>query len=323
MEDGGRWRFPWGLAFSLALIAAVLTGLLRVFPAYRAPVSWEGVGAALLIAVAAFLVMRWLVSWLAGMVAAFLITLTPVSAEAARNGTLLPEGLVLLALACVLAGWRNLPTPYFRPWHWLTLVIGSVGAISFSWTLQPRNGLVAGVIVVAGLLLGTILALVLRKHARGSALNIAGGFITAVSAPVCGLLAATVLSGTMTSNRENKDALELLHQAVEINPASTEAFSDRQWNVPFLWLLAALAVWGIWRSFRHGLILWRGNKLPVSWLLLLFAIVNLSLLPQCSRSTALLPVLSSAVLIGVFGVGDFFRRIGQSLILRPPHERVE
>jgi hypothetical protein len=322
----GSWQFLLGRLLSAMLIAGALVFALRLTPLYAPALPWSGVLASLVVAYGAFAVMRRLVGWTWGMLAALLITLIPLSVQAARDNVLLPHGMVLAAFMGVLVGWRILAARTFRPVRWFFWGVTLSFILALTWALQARQGLAASMFALLGMLGGAALALrLLRRGAATSWANAATGIVMAITASLAGLLAAPLVAGMLaTDSAPAADALALLQEAVADSPSNLMPALQHQNSRPIIrWLFGALLLWGVWRSWRHGLILWRSGQLPECWLLLLFAIVNMALPPRGEEPIVLLPLLSSAILIGVFGVGDFFRLIGQSLILRPPHERAE
>lgn len=331
MVEGSGWRFPWGTVWSCALLAAILTGALRTFQFSGELAAWSGIGALMVAAVSAFAAMRWLVSWLTGMIAALCIALSSPFVHAARDGlAVLPEGLVLFAFVCVLAGWRNLaPSRNHRSgvgevFLWLAVAAGALAAVAFAWSLHPRNGLAAALLVLLGLAFGAVTAArVMRGGVPGSWMKVVAAAVMALLTPVGGLFAATLIAPQISGHHAHVDAIGLLRQAIEIKSSDFAGSISTQVNPTLFWLILALSVWGTWRSVRHGFVFWRAQKLPISWLLPLYAIINLALLPQSDPETSLLPMVTSGVLLAVFGIGDFFRGIGQRLILKPPHERTE
>jgi len=314
------------VVLSVALIALVLVGALRIVPIYGAKVSWYGVGADFVVALAAFFILRALVSWFAGMSAALLIALSSPFVHAARYETaVLAEGLVLLALLCVVWGWQWLERrsgSLVEALAWLALAAGSVATLALAWVLHATSGLTASLLVLSGFIIAPLFAI----RRQGTSLWQVAAVITfGLLVPLAGLFAAPVLGEWVGREPANAATFAMLSDSLEIDPTGLYdiVIKFQKGRPMLLWFIIAFTLWGIWRSVRGGLILTRSRKLPLPWLLLLFTSVHLILLPTAGSPASNLPIVSCAVLLGVFGVGDFFRRIGQSLVLRPPDERTD
>jgi hypothetical protein len=64
----------------------------------------------------------------------------------------------------------------------------------------------------------------------------------------------------------------------------------------------------------------------VSWLLLLYALATLLgvvLQPANARTATFYPLTLVGLVLGVFGIADWLREVGESMVLAPPSERDE
>jgi hypothetical protein len=331
-----------GLLLTLILLAGVVVLVLQVYAGGDRALSWHGVGSMVLAASCAFLIGRWLHNYFFGVALALFFTLHPLYIKAAQDNVppLLAQALELGVMTALLAGWRVL----FQPrWPWLTwaLVAGVLLlAPALAWPILPRAGLVAASLAGTGMAGGAFLAL--RRRRLGAALswlNITCAIFLALAIPPASLFLASVglqylplPSGlSVDPNVGNPpDALALLQAACRPETPAWENYgltpADLQsWAWPFPWVMLPLMVWGLWRSIRRG---WKQSsqgRVPLAWILTLYALTNLvgALLHPASARPGFFPLATLAVLLALFCIWDLFRGLGERLVLAPPEGRVK
>jgi hypothetical protein len=335
-EPGVRRPLPWGLVLTVVALAAVLASVYRVGATPNAPGRWEFVGAAVGAAACAFLVVRWVQSYLWAVLAGLLLGLHPLFRDAVAGSDygLVAEALQWLVLAATVSAWRLTFLPRFRWRTWLVLAGVCCVATGLAWPLRPRAGLVAGLTCGGGLLAAALLAARLHRRRltlRPSWLNITTAALVGLAAPVGGLFLAPVSVRHLDWHqmKADSDAVDLWHAALgsptggyRVHGFSADERDRWGWHQGGLAL--ALMVWGFWRTFRRGWKEWARRKPPLTWALTLFgmiALVGASFHPGAAPDTAYLSLASLAVLLGVFGVADVVRGFMERLVLAPPEER--
>jgi hypothetical protein len=325
-EPAMRWRIPWGLVLTLALLAAGVGGAIRWLRPEPAP--WDVIGSAVLTVGAAFLAIRWLQNYFWGVVTAALLVVHPQFwkwAEPYQLG-MRGEALEMVTLALVIAGWRLAYRPDFAWREWLVLFGAGIPATCAAFRDGPGEILVPVVIlVVMGCPLGTVLAG--RRRLRGGENRPHRGNLA------CNLLVgvAWIIAVSWPSwfRGPGLDEGLLQWQSVAANQFSgaqlrnIESERLEQWAWPSLWVVTCLMVWGLWCTLRRG---WRESKRlrpPTGWLLTLYAAATVLIARDQSFGGAVLMLTTLAILLSVFGVADLLRGISEQLVLLPPAERGE
>ncbi len=331
MAQATRRLLPWGLLIALLVLAGGVVGVLRWRPGSEAPVPWPGVFAAVTAAFATFLFFRGLSHSLWGLIAAFLLILHPHlywNWTSEREFLFLAVALELVILAFSVGIWRQVFASHFSGAAWVLIAAVCSAGLSLAWAVQPRSGLVATVLVAAGLAWAMILGLRQRPGPNLANLIVAGGL--ALLGPAAGV--GLALYGENLDNvprhpdlPRNGDLATYLQAAVGPDfSAGVPGFTADLdfWAWPLAWLVVLLLAYGAWRAVRRGWSQRAQRHPPVAWVLALFAgleILGVVLQPAAPREVA--PLAALAVLLSAFGVADFFRGISERLVLAPPpHE---
>ncbi len=333
MDESAPRRLPWGLLLTLGLLTLLLLTLPPLRPPTAAVAPWH-----VLLALAAFLVLRWQQGYLWGVLAALLLPLHPLYPQWTKElpQALRAEALELTVLAAVTYGWRLTFAPAFAWKSWLAMAAVLIVAGALAWPAWPQSGLVAGLLVLLGLGWAVVLAWRVSRTGgpNGPALsNRLAAVLVSLAAPAAALFlapagaalsSAAPLHWPLAGDAVPEDAAQLLAQAL---PGSggleLRGFYRQdleQWAWPTVWLALSLTAWGLWSCVRRGFKEAGRRRPPLAWLLLLFALLELACM-TLHAATQFLPLASLAVLLAVFGVGDVARSIGEGLVLEPPGER--
>jgi hypothetical protein len=331
-----RQRLPWGVLLTAAALAGGLLVALRAWPGDATPVPWPSVLALAVAAVAAFLVLRGLQSYLWGVVAGLLLSFHPVLWDGllSHQEALRAEALELAVLAGVVASWQLLLRPFFLWKAWICVCLVLCAALGTAWPTGAAAGLAASVVAAVGLLAGAVVAL---RRRRRSASHLPSGW-NLVTAAALGLLTPGAglamapwgawlldwLGGAGVHTQQY--GLDLL--AAALRPESPwpgwPAFGAeqlRRWAWPAPVVVLPLMAWGLWRTVRRGLRQTRAGQLPRAWLLTFFAAATLTesgLHPASVPDAAPVALASLAVLLCVFCIADLLRGLTERLVLPPP-----
>jgi hypothetical protein len=344
-----RRRLPWGLLLAVGLIAVVFYFVMGPGDPGGRPSSWPAFAAATFTAAVAFVAGRWLLNYAWGLILALLVVLQPalLSREGATTVPVLAEGLQLLGLVLVLAGWR---LAYLADTAWLEW-LGLSGALcldaGLAWVTEPRAGLT--VLLFGGMALPAALALVEVRRRGGptplpSRANALLAFAAGLLAPTAGLLLAPSLATAMVSQGIGPHAVgdragvagpsagfELLRDTafpaadtVALPGFAADEVGHWTWGLP--WVVLALTGFGLVRSYLRGRWSLAEARVPLAWALLGYSAVVLAascLRPDSVREANWLPLATLSTLLAVFGAGDLLRGLVQRLKLTPPGEPIE
>ena len=340
-------RIPWGLVLAFAALAAVVTIVLSLGPGSERGASWPAIASVVLAGWAMFLSERWLQNYLWGLLAALVFTLHPYVLGWAKAGEVLlwGEALGLVVLAANIASWRILFQKQFLPLAWVAIGLILVVGIGLAWSVErriPTNrlpdlrmGLVAALVTVGGLLLGSILACVRHKQWTLCWGNVSIAALLSILCPLLGLMLAVARFPVFDGLSNPRYGDVTLDACVSLLDATFLPNPDYRGDLSFMVsemersgvaaiLTVAMMVVGWWRSLRRGWKCWRGSQPPLAWLLTLFAVIDLAsivLHPPYAASIALISFAPVAVLLNVFGFADLAQGLGERLVLAPPHER--
>jgi len=329
-------KLPWGLLLAFAGLGVVVTVVLALGPGSDHGAPWLAIASVVLAGWAMFLCERWLQNYVWGLVAALVLTLHPYFLRWANTGEVLlwAEALGLVVLAAIISSWRILFQKSFSPLAWIAIALIVTSSIGIAWILEPRMGLVTGILTLGALLLGSILAI--RKHREASLCwgNISAAGFLAFLGPLGGLALAVVVMPHWHGFPRSTALPEIctvwdLMDAGFLPPADSRGDLSLMVTEMERWgwsaiLTVAMMVVGWWRSLRRGWKCWRRNLPPLAWVLTMFVLVDLAgilLHPPRAAGIALLSFAPVAVLLNVFGVADLAQGLGERLVLSPPHER--
>jgi hypothetical protein len=336
MGEPAARRKPWGLVLTVALLALLLVLILRAAPGLDRPAPWGVVLSAGATAAGAFLLLRRLQSYFWGMAGALALALHPLRWDwfVPFEQALRAEGMELVVLAVVAAGWDLVALPRFAWAGWLAVAVAVVGAGALAWPALPQSGLVTSLLTVLGLLLGVLLTS-LRHRVRPSWANRMAAVLLALGGPPVALLLGAVSLRAfawpvspgldLTSGPFDLLTAALRSDAAGLHIGSYAAEQLRLWAWPATWLVLPLTAVGLWCAARRGLREFTARRPPLPWLLGLYALLELTgllLHPRDRLGTTVLPLAAVALLLAVFGAAEVMRALTKPLILPPPGERV-
>jgi hypothetical protein len=320
-EPVRRWRFPWGLVVTTALVASQAATSMRSRQPGTATSPELWLAPAVCVA-AIFLTIQQLQNYFWGIIAALAVMFHPAYwlwsptfpsiwlAEAAQ--------LVILAAVVVACGLVYQPQWAWR--SWLVLAPLTSVACAVAWQAEPTSGLAISVLPLAVL---SLIAGHTFARWRGPNLpgpcpgNVVTGLGLGLLGPLLGLL--LVYLAEPGGNRLSQ-TIQSLAPRRPISAAELE-----KWFWPTPWAVVPLMAWGLVCTFRRGRTELVRRKSPAAWALTLFALLSFlaaGLMPDDNGGMSVLSLASVAVLLCVFGVADVFRKIWDQLRLAPPGERV-
>lgn len=346
-EPAEKKRWPW------ILLGMVLLALLAA-TTHRLLAGEEDIPAASLVYVAltsvtAFWVGRILLNIFWGLVLAVLFAVHPLVLQASVQSPafLQAEFLKLAVFVCVLLIWK---LTLRRERAFFTIMgLGLLNAVfgGWAWLTSPQAGWTTLLFSAVCFGMLAVLAGWRRRHQdekRIPLLHVVLVAMLAMTIPVLSLAAAFGVSqGAAELNKKNVESLQPVFThplAVEdgvtallqnsFQPQSGTNFFPgtsldalQEWAWPYPWATLAVLLLGLYRTIRRGWIQWPTRKAPLSWALLLFVLSNViaDILHSTSvREANFLPLASVAVLLGVFGIADWLRSIGDQIVLKPPGE---
>lgn len=337
MNQSGKRPYPWGLWVTLACLTVLVLVILRTFGAAGKFHTHLGESAAILAVGSVFLIGRWLHNSWWGLVNAVVLIAHPLFFHWATDEPqpLLAEALELVVLAATVGGWLLIGNSACNV-YWVLIFFLSTFYTALLWGIKPTNGLVASLLIFMGFLSAALWGFSHRKKTGAYWGNWVAALLMALASPVVALYVAYwggnyKWFGTIYQPSVNcpHNPLDFLLAAVDPDFASQEihglAPADlERWAWPVVWVILPLMVWGLWRSLRRGWKQWQQHQAPLSWLLTLFALLDIAgvaLHPASARATFFLPLASLAVLLSVFCLADLLRGMGERLVLEPPGEK--
>jgi hypothetical protein len=334
-----RWNL-WGWVLALALLHGVLLPVLRFPVTSREPTTWRMVAAAVATALAAFVSGRWLMSYFWGLVLALGVTLQPVFLEQTYRGerAVVNEALQMATLALTIAAWRCTfrQAPAWRGWTGVAL--GLFLLLSGAWLVGVNTGLRCSEKAFLGLLVAFLVGLYAQRAGwtATSRWNLSLALLVTLTVPAGSFLAAGAVPQAGRWLQEqgiswgglalSSSAADLTTErlSVEIRGPWTDGALPRDldsWTWPTPWVVLPLAGWGLLRSWWRGRGAITQGRSAVSWQLLVFAVVELTTCWQIrEESTKVLSLATLAVVLAVFGIGDYGRAIAERMVLAPPGE---
>lgn len=348
-------RLPRSLLIGLLLLGTLTVAMHGYWT--QPPAHFSALSALVLAVGLLFVVGRHLLNYSLALLLASALLLHPATFQVVRleNNPLAVEVWPLAALLCLTCLWECLFASEINVLAALTagVILSLVGGLA--WLTRARVGLEVALLSWLGLLLPAFLAGRRRRQApegqRPHLGNVITGFMLALLTPIAGLLLLPLLAEglwwcqqhlgpvlhrpglnllpTVAAPPEGElDLLAPLGGVWQPEPwkwvptGFAEADLER-WAWPLPALVLILMVYGLWRCLYTGRRRWPTRHVPLSWLLLLFALV----VPACVviNPTGLAgaryyPLTILAVLLALFGVGDYLREVGQRLVLPPPDE---
>lgn len=338
-------RLPWGIiiaAVFLTVVAIIVHKGQRLAP-------WWSVIYLSLTAAGLFVVGRWLVGSLWGMIMALTLEMHPVYLQRglADSSALEGEALKILTLAGVMFFLRRMYSPrnHFLQLLLISLFLTLVG--SLAWLTSAHAGWVAALVTLVGLLMGFVLALVKKqKHPNvaPAGIHVFMAAALGVLIPVAALFLILPLSQMALGMREQN--MELLESIVRRPLPDQQAVlsmlentveprwdgkalpgmgvEERElWGWPGFWPVLVLMLFGLTRSCWRGWLQWSNQQPPLGWLLTLFVLAVISnylLDPIYVKDIHFLPLATLAVILPFFGISDWIFGVGERIRLEPPKE---
>ena len=349
MENGKQpRRIPWG---SLIVSAMLFTGM---YFAYENLIlrDREPASTILLLTSFTFVVTLWVsmtvqsAFW--GLAAAALFIFHPQYFQLTSSGDWQTQAVLvveLVTLLCMLGVWHL----FFRESPTVLGLIFPVGLLIITgvcgWLLSPHAGWVTGFLTGTGFLFVAILSAVAGKqNLRVRLIRSATALICACAIPIlCLILSPPALKianevfdvrmgrwlqPAMEQECTVETILSIAYQPQIIdNPLPGFHWNELSgWTWPQMYVTLALMGLACWLSLRRGWKYYRGNRLPLSWALLLFTVCVLAanaIHPQSVRNLRFMPLCSIAVLLSIFCLGDLFLSFGEAVRLQPPETETE